>query len=56
VKALRTPFKVAFAAALAFALDFLGFDLGPASTYINTNSRIEKRNSQVADVVCIAMG
>jgi hypothetical protein len=37
VKAQHTPFKVAFAAALAFALGFLGFDFGPALTYISTN-------------------
>jgi hypothetical protein len=43
VKAQHTPFKVAFAAALAFALGFLGFDFGPALTYISTNFGRQKR-------------
>ena len=51
-KQAHTPFKVAFAAALAFALGFFGFDFGPISTYVSTNTRVGAKDLRVKDIGC----
>ena len=50
-KAQRTPFKVAFAAALAFALGFLDFP--PESNWVSTNSNYSAEDLPTKALVCI---